>query len=51
MDQNSKVFYIMSMIQAIVMPALCFIKIMGNKATRTQVYKFRIFGVLFFSTS
>ena len=28
----------LSILVAIVMPALCFIRIMGNKATRTQVY-------------
>lgn len=34
------------MVQAIIMPALCFIKIMGNKATRTQVYKLSLVVVL-----
>jgi hypothetical protein len=32
-------FYVMdvALIQAVIMPALCFLKIVGKKATRTQV--------------
>lgn len=36
---KANMFYVMdvALIQAVIMPALCFLKIVGKKATRTQV--------------
>jgi len=43
MDFDIHFYRLRGYIQAVILPALCFLKIMGKKATRTHVSNFQLF--------